>query len=169
MKEKFVVNLESERLKLRNYNESDDKFLINLWTNSKVTYYMGGPRSVEKMNEAVAEYLMNPYSEEYDLWILTLKETKEAIGHCGLLKKEIDGKEEVEVIYVIDKPFWKNGYASEVCSMLLQYARDERNLDRIVALINPSNKGSQKVAIKSGMNFEKKLLRENKEMHLYVY
>ena len=168
MNNRYEVHLESDRLLLRNMKSTDSKFFIDLWTNPDVTEFMGGPRDKGKMLDAVKEVLDDPYLEEYDLWILTEKESNQPIGHCGLLSKSVEGRDEVEVIYVIDKPYWGKGYASEICKMLISYAFEDKKLNRVIALINPKNKGSESVALKNGMNLEKEVLRDDKKMLLYV-
>lgn len=168
MNNRHEVYLESERLILRNMNESDREFFIKLWTNSEVTKYMGGPRDKDKMIEAVKEIMEDPYREEFDLWILIEKKSKLPIGHCGLLAKEIEERDEIEVIYVLDAPYWKMGYASEICKMLMNYAFIDKKIKRLVALINPENKGSEAVALKNGMILEKEVNREDKKKLLYV-
>jgi len=166
---KHIINLESDRLLLRNIQASDEELIVNLWMNPDVTKYMGGPRKREQMLEDVSENLENPFCEEYDLWPLIEKASNQLIGHCGLLSKEVDNQNEIEVIYVIDKPYWGKGYATEICGMLIEYAFNEKNLNRVIALIKPDNKGSEAVAIKNGMHLEKEVIRQgDTRMYLYV-
>lgn len=166
---KYVINLESDRLLLRNTEESDKDFIISLWTDSDVTKYMGDPREKSKMVEVVNEILSNPYAEEYDLWTLVEKTTNQPVGHCGLLLKDVEGKSEVEVIYVIDKSNWGKGYATEASQMLIKYAVHIKEFKKVIALIKPENKASEVVAIKNGMKLEKEVVRDNDTMmHLYI-
>lgn len=166
---KYIINLESDRLLLRNIQFSDKEFIINLWMNPDVTKYMGGPRERQQMLIAVNEILEDPFSDEYDLWSLIEKSSNQPVGHCGLLMKEVEGKKEIEVIYVIDKLYWGKGYATEVSKMLIAYAFNNKNLNRVIALIKPENKGSEVVAIKNGMHLEKEIVRQNNiKMYLYV-
>jgi RimJ/RimL family protein N-acetyltransferase len=46
------------------------------------------------------------------------------------------------------------GYATEACKRLLQFAFEETLLQEVVAVTDPENKASQKVLEKSGMVFE---------------
>jgi len=165
---KFEVNLETERLSIRNVIAGDKGFLLELWTNATVTKYMGGPRERANLTKGVDESIESPYEYEYDLWMLIEKETNKLIGHCGLLEKEVEGKNEIEVIYVIDDAYWGNGYATEIANSLIHYAFDDKGLNRVIALIKPDNVGSEKVAIKCGMTLEKEIIRaENTKMYLY--
>ncbi len=143
---KFEVNLETERLSIRNVIANDKSFLLKLWTNATVTKYMGGPREKENLSKGVDESIESPY--EYDLWTLIEKESNTAIGHCGLLEKEVEGINEIEVIYVIDDAYWGNGYATEIANSLIHYAFNDKGLNRVIALIKPDNIGSEKSSYK---------------------
>jgi len=169
VKKQYFMNLETERLLLRNIRASDKDFLIDLWTDADVTRYMGGPRDREQMRKDVAENLDDPFIEEYDLWPVIEKETDQPVGHCGLLMKEVEGKPEVEVVYVIDKRHWGKGYATEISKGLIDYAFDTKKLHRLIALIKPGNAGSGSVAKKAGMHLEKEVVRQSDiRMLLYV-
>ena len=164
----YIINIESDRLLLRNIQESDKEFIIDLWTNPDVTKYMGGPRKRDQMLDDVSENLENPFCEEYDLWPLIEKASNQLVGHCGLLLKEVEGRKEIEVIYVIDKPYWGKGYATEISKTLIEYAFSIKNIERVIALIKPENKGSEAVAIKNGMHLEKEVIRQN-DIRMYLY
>ncbi len=166
---KYIVNFESERLRIRNLKAEDVEGVISIWVDPDVTKYMGGPRKRNDLVEGFEEDLENPYKYEYDLWPIIEKSSDKLIGHCGLLEKEIEGRSEIEVIYVIKKEHWGNGYASEIANAFIEYAFTQKGLGRVVALIKPDNEGSEKVAHKCGMVFEKEIIRkENTKMKLYV-
>ena len=64
---------------------------------------------------------------------------------------------EVEVAYTIAQEYWRQGLASEAAQGILQYGFEKLNLSRLIYMIEPENIGSQKVAEKIGMSFEKKV------------
>ena len=53
---------------------------------------------------------------------------------------------------------WGQGYATEIGRALKRYAFEERGLGRIVALIEPENANSERVALKMGMTLEREEL-----------
>lgn len=111
----------------------------------------------------------NPTPDTYDLWPVIEKASSQLVGHCGLLDKEIDGKSEIELVYVIAKSAWGKGYATEMALALKQYAQEQMGLDRIVALIEPDNSASEGVALKVGLRFEREVVRPGgKVMKLYA-
>ena len=91
------------------------------------------------------------------LWATLLKENGAFIGRCGLLPWEIEGRDEVEVAYLIDKRYWGQGLATEAARAIRNLAFEKLNLSRLICLIDPDNAASQRVAQKIGMSLEKKV------------
>ena len=160
MKDTLII-LETKRLILRRQTESDVDPLVALWSNPQVTRYLGGPRDQQALRESFVQSALSPFSDEYDLWPVVEKESGTVIGHSGLLDKEVEGKTEVELVYVISPDRWGNGYATEIALGLTSYAFESLELDRIIALIEPENKASERVAIKLGMTYKSAITRSN--------
>ena len=93
--------LQTERLILRRMQTSDIPALLDLWSDPTVTKHLGGPREQEKLKANLEEDSIDPFANQYDLWPLIAKHSNEVIGHCGILNKEVDEKEEFEIIYVL--------------------------------------------------------------------
>lgn len=79
------------------------------------------------------------------------KATGAVIGHCGLLEKEIEGRSEIELVYVLAPGVWGRGYATEAGRAIKAYALASLGCDRLVALIHPDNPASERVAEKLGL------------------
>ncbi len=154
-----MMLLETRRLLLRSIQPSDLPFLVKLWSDPDVTRFMGGPRHTDELEKGFAEDLQNPTPGNYDLWPVLEKATGQPIGHCGLLDKEVDGVIEIELVYVIDRQAWGKGFASEIATALKNYAFENLKLSRLIALIEPDNGASERVAIKVGMTLEKETIR----------
>jgi ribosomal-protein-alanine N-acetyltransferase len=90
---------------------------------------------------------------------LVKKSSDQVIGHCGLLEKEVDGTDEIEVIYILKSSEWGKGYATEIAKAIIDYAFVKRKLERLIALIEPENAASEHVAVKIGMKLEKEVIR----------
>jgi len=157
--ERSLIILETERLTLRHQQASDVAFLVALWADPAVTRYMGGPRDRDWLQSVFEETARDPYAERYDLWPVIEKETGEVVGHCGLLDKEVEGKTEIELIYVLASAAWGKGYGTEIGRALKRYAFEEMGIGRLIALIDPENGASERVAAKVGMRLEKEVVR----------
>jgi len=117
----------------------------------------------------VREHATANNSDPVAIWCTTERSTGEVIGDCGLLKKEIDGKPEVEVFYLIAKRHHGNGFATEAAIAICEYAFTELGLSRVVALIDPKNLASIRVAEKASLSHERNVLRPSgKTMALFT-
>lgn len=143
---------------------SDVRFLVELWSDPEVTRYLGGPRDRGWLKTVFEETAQDPYAEEYDLWPVVERETGEVVGHCGLLEKEVEGELEVELTYVLAVSAWGKGYAAEIGEALKRQAFEERGIERLIALIEPENAASERVAVKVGMRFEREVVRSGREV-----
>jgi ribosomal-protein-alanine N-acetyltransferase len=162
------MQLVTKRFFVRSLKTEDVQALAKLWTDPDVTRFMGSPRDYEEVYEQLMEdaHLLPP--PKFDLWVVIEKATRDIIGHCGILDKDIDNNREFELVYVIDKPSWGKGYATEIATAIRNFAFHELGLNRIVSLIDPANQASSRVAIKVGLKYEKAVVRPgDKIMHLY--
>ena len=123
--------------------------LCAIWCDPAVTKFMGGPRDHQKVREALTEEL-NGTPETYTLWPVVEKTSGEVIGDCGLLEKEQDGQKDIELVYVIGSAHQRRGFGFEAASAIRDYAFGRLGLERLVALIEPSNTPSQRLAEKLG-------------------
>jgi ribosomal-protein-alanine N-acetyltransferase len=163
------MRIETDRSIIVSLQEVDLEPLAALWADPDVTYYMGGPRDYEEVLRTLREDAQANSPPVFDLWPVVEKKTGQIIGHCGILEKDIDGRNEHEVVYVLAKSAWGNGFATEVASALRDYAFDELGLKRVVALIDRDNLKSERVATKIGLGYEKDTVRPNgKVMWLFA-
>src|SRR5215216_7117773 len=87
----------------------------------------------------------------FGLWLLTLQGTGEFVGDCGLTPQQVDGVTEIEVGYHVRTCLQGRGLATEAAAACRDYARDVLKVDRLVAIIDPRNQPSQRVAEKLGL------------------
>jgi RimJ/RimL family protein N-acetyltransferase len=161
------MHLETERLILRGLQPSDIPALVQLWSDPDVTRFMGGPRDKDWLRDAFEGDLRNPSPSTYDdPWPVIEKPSSRLVGHCGLLAKDIDDQPEIELVYVFAKPAWGKGYATEVALALKEYAQGCLDLHRLVALVDPQNAASARVAEKAGLCFERKVVRPDGKVML---
>ncbi|MBM4426942.1 MAG: GNAT family N-acetyltransferase [Chloroflexi bacterium] len=151
--------LETERLILRHLVMEDLDELFILYSDSEIRkYFPEGVLSYEDTKEEL-EWHMNghPRHPELGLWATIHKETGKFIGRCGLQPWTLEGQDEVEIAYLLDKAFWKQGLATEAAQGILQYGFEQLNLSRLICMVDPENVASQKVAQRIGMSFEKRM------------
>lgn len=153
------MEIEKTRLRIRTMRAEDVVGLVHLWIDPKVTRFLGGPRRVGVLTADFEAYARTAETMPFECLPVEEKRTGRLIGQCALLKKEIDGAREIELVYVINAAEWGKGYATEAAAALARYALGELGLARLIALIHPENAASERVALKLGMRFEKETRR----------
>jgi RimJ/RimL family protein N-acetyltransferase len=87
----------------------------------------------------------------YGLWLLSLRDTGVFVGDCGLTPQQVDGVTEIEVGYHVRACLQGRGLGTEAAGACRDYARDVLEVDRLVAIIDPHNQPSQRVAENLGL------------------
>ena len=148
--------LETERLTLRQMRVEDAEFIFEL-VNEAAFIRNIGDKGVRTLDDA-RNYILNGPVASYakfgfGLYLVTLRATGEAIGICGLLKR--DSLEDVDVGFALLEKFRRKGFAYESVAAVMEYGRNALGLKRIVAITSPDNEDSMRVLEKIGLRFEK--------------
>ncbi len=161
--------VETGRLIVRPPEAADVEPLAALWCDPAATAYMGGPRNFDRVCESIREGRALSKEPRFDLWAVIEKATGDVVGHCGLLDKEIDGRPEIELIYVIAPRRWGRGYGTEAGEAIRNHGVITFACHRLAALIHPENLASKRVAEKLDFHFERAVERPHGLLHLYVF
>jgi len=165
-----MIVLQTPRLTLRHLERSDLPPLFELYRDPDVRRYLpDGTRTLEETREEL-EWFLHGHSRrpELGLWATVERASGAFLGRCGLLPWTIDGVEEVELAYLIDKARWGEGFATEAAHAIVAHARDALRLERLIALVTPGNDASARVAVKVGMAFEREHTDEYGLCHVYA-
>lgn len=100
----------------------------------------------------------------YGMWTVLTKEGT-VIGRAGISWRE--GFELPELGFVIGVPWQRQGYAYEVCSAILDYAKEELGLVRIQALVMEGNNQSEALCRKLGFDCVGSVELEGKPHNVY--
>ena len=87
----------------------------------------------------------------HGLWLVMRRDGSGPVGQVGLVVQEIDGEKLPEIGWMIHRPFWRLGYASEAALAVRTAAFGRFRYPRVISLIRPENVPSQGVARKLGM------------------
>lgn len=164
------MEVQTERLLIRSLAAEDAPALAAIWSDPDVTRFMGGPRDYEQTcRDLLSEAAESSTDPADTLYPVIERSSGRIVGHCSFLSKEIDGGAEKELIYVFARPAWGIGYATEAARALCTFAAQQLRLPRLVALIDPENRASARVAEKAGMRFWKQTIRPTgKRMQVYL-
>ena len=163
--------LETERLVLRRLSTDDAEFVLEHLNDPSFHRYIGdrGVRSVEQARQYLVDRVMASYEKfGFGIYLVELKDSREQIGTCGLLKRE--EMEDVEVGFALLPQYWSKGYALEAAQAVMEYGHQELGLERIVAIVNPGNSRSFKLLEKIGLRFDRmiRLSAEDAEIELFT-
>jgi ribosomal-protein-alanine N-acetyltransferase len=164
-----MIILETDRLVFRRLLPDDLDSLFALYCDADVRRYIpDAPRSYDETREEL-EWFLNghPKFPDLGLWATIHKASGRFIGRCGLLPWTIDGRQEVEVAYLLAKEYWGQGLGTEAARAIADYGFERLEFARLVCLIEPDNQASIRVATKIGMTFEKEGLDEKGPYLLY--
>lgn len=154
---------------LRHFEMGDLDALYELYRDPQVRrYFWDGTRTLEQTRDELEWFLRgHPDRPEFGLWAAVERDSGAFLGRCGLLPWVIDGRPEVELAYLIDKRRWGQGLATEASLGIIEYARRQLGLRRLICLIVPGNAASAAVATKVGMAFEREYTGEWGLCHIY--
>jgi ribosomal-protein-alanine N-acetyltransferase len=154
-----VTILETPRLVFRRLVPGDLDGLAAIYGDPEVRkYFPEGVLTAEETREELEWFLDgHPDDPRLGLWATIHKESGRLIGRCGLLLWDIAGRREVEIAYLLAKPWWGQGLGVEAARALVRHGFDQLGLPRLIALIDPENQASIRTAIKAGLAFEREI------------
>lgn len=148
--------IETERLVLRPFVR-EDIASVQFYADPEVMRYIpGGARDKSLLEERFRGQIDVRRADwarlGFGMWAIALRATGQVIGHCGL--QYLPDGSDVEVFYLLDKPFWNQGLGTEAAEATIRFGFERAGLKRIVALAMPDNIGSRRVMEKTGLRFE---------------
>ncbi len=146
--------LETPRLVLREMSLDDLDFVAAMLAHPEVMRYYPKCYSRDEAEVWIERQMRRYERHGHGLWLAIEKATGQPVGQVGLLIQHVRGVEEKEVAYLIHRPFWRRGFATEAGTAVRDYAFDVLGRQRVVALIRPENLPSIGVARKLGLKEE---------------
>ncbi len=160
--------LETPRLVLRELDPGDLDFVAAMLADPEVMRYWPRPYSREEAEAWVRRQRERYARDGYGYWLAVERATGRPVGQAGLLTMELDGVEEAALGYIIHRPFWRRGYATEATAATLDYAFGTLGKARVIAPIRPENEPSLAVARRLGMEPERRTVFAGFEHLIYV-
>jgi RimJ/RimL family protein N-acetyltransferase len=149
---------ETECLRLRALTLDDLTLIFETYTGDPVaTTYMAWPRAITPedgrpfLQGIAASFSGTPIASAQFSWAIYLKATGECIGGCGI---GADSESVAGGGYILNPRFWGQGYAAKAFGAVVDWARGQPNVQRIVATHHPDNPASGSVMRKVGMSFD---------------
>jgi RimJ/RimL family protein N-acetyltransferase len=144
--------LETPRLRLRELVAADAPFVLELLTDPDFVRHIGdrGVRDLDTAKTYIADGPQASYARHgHGLWLAELRDTGEAAGMCGLLRR--DHLDAPDLGYAWLPRFRGRGLAREAAAATLDHARDRLGMTRVLAIVSPGNDASCRLLEAVGM------------------
>jgi RimJ/RimL family protein N-acetyltransferase len=152
---------ESARLIVRQFDIADGEAMDGIFGDADVMFYGRGVQTQQWVREWLRRRQENYQTLGFGLWAVVEKSGREVIGYCGLSRfPDIGGLPEIEIGYRLARAHWGRGYATEAARAVRDYGFGTLSLPRLIALIDPANVASIRVAEKIGLQYEQDVLLE---------
>jgi ribosomal-protein-alanine N-acetyltransferase len=165
--------LETERLVLRNWQESDVNHYLVLSGDVGYNCFSRPGRflvhTAEEAKTKVRERMALFDERKLGKFPIFLRSTGEFIGTCGMDPFDLDGRPEVELGYRLCLKFWGQGYAKEAAAAMLGYGFSELKLSRIMAFALAQNKASLRILDQLGFRYLGDFLHADLAHRLYEF
>lgn len=148
-----IPGLQTAHLTLSPLQSTDAGVLHRIYQSDGVLRYFPNPAppSLESVQRFIAGQQSHWEKVGYGNWGLHLDHRQEIIGWAGL--QYLPELDETEVGFLLDRPFWGKGYATEAALASLQFGFEQIRLDHIIALVHPDNLASRRVIAKCGLAY----------------
>ena len=154
---------ETRRLILREMTLSDLPEL------NRICRENGLPETGEEEAGAYIRYMYGLY--QCGMWVVLEKESDRIIGRAGFGIADYLPEAELDLGYLIDTPYRRQGYGEEACRAVLDYGRDWLELQRISAYVEEENQVSVHLLEKLGFQRQREFLYRvsgrKKQMYRY--
>ena len=144
--------LRTKRLGFRPWSKSDLGLAMALWGDEKVTKLIGGPFSLEQIEERLSQEISNLKTYGVQYWPIFLLSNGEHLGCCGLRPYKVDQRI-YEIGVHIRPEHWGRGYASEASHAIIKYGFENLDATGLFAGHNPANEASRRVLEKLGFRY----------------
>jgi RimJ/RimL family protein N-acetyltransferase len=149
-----IPSLTTDRLRLRAFRAGDLDAFAAMRANPEVVRYLGtgrpsGPVEVWRM---MAGFLGQWALRGYGVWACEKIDGGAFIGAVGTYHP-LDWPEP-EIIYSLDPPFWRHGFATEAAEAARNWLFEHFPLPRAASFIRPDNFASKRVAERLGAVYE---------------
>jgi RimJ/RimL family protein N-acetyltransferase len=158
----FSVPIETDRLTLRRYVESDYDDLLRLQSNPDVArFLLYDARTPEQVKEALvgrmADVPMDTTDQALTLAVIE-RETGVHLGEVTLFVQSVEQRTG-ELGYVFHPESAGRGFATEAAVELLRLAFEELDMHRVIARLDARNTASSKLLQRLGLRQEAHFVR----------
>jgi RimJ/RimL family protein N-acetyltransferase len=147
--------LQTPRLLLRPWRQADREDFASMNADPEVMRFVGDGRPLDRVeSDRLLDRIECHWGEHrFGLWAVQPREGEELLGFCGLAIPSFlpEVLPAVEVGWRLRRDAWGQGYATEAAERSVQWGFEELGLERVIAIVDPRNVASLRVAEKLRM------------------
>jgi len=155
MKPLVPETIETERLRLRQYTIEDTDAVARMVGDPEVMKFLGGQTQTKSWEiwRSLAATLGHWVMRGYGSYGVEEKASGKLVGRIGLLNPV--GWPDLELAWTLERTAWGKGYATEAAGAVGRAAVAHLKPERLISLIHPDNRASQRVAERLGATRER--------------
>jgi RimJ/RimL family protein N-acetyltransferase len=161
---------ETSRLQIRELTVDDAEFVLALVNEPSFLTHIGD-KGVHSLDDARRFILDGPWKRNQKpgcgQFAVELKTDGTPIGVCGLLYR--DSLDLTDIGFAFLPAHWRQGFACEAATAVMDYGRSTLGIKRIVALTSKENLASIALLEKLGMKFERMVEMSENDTGTAVY
>lgn len=152
-----MIILETTRLILREFEDTDLDALLKINQDKNVMAYFPGTQNLEQTQNFIKKVKQHFSEHGYSLYAVELRNTGEYIGFVGLLNATFKAHftPATEIGWRIAYKHWGKGYATEAAKAILHYAFTDLKIAEVVSFTSKTNIKSRRVMEKIGLIYKR--------------
>lgn len=155
-----MFGLETERLTIRPWNEEDRPALVEITSDGEVMRYLSqaGGWDEQKVTEFLERQTRNLGDDGVCMGATIEKATGRLVGIAGI--QRLGTTEDFEIGWIFSRDAWGRGFATEAGRAARDHVLEVMRKPRVVAIIDPENVASKRVAERLGMAYDRRVTGE---------
>ena len=150
-----MIEIRTPRLLLRSWHDDDLAPMADINADPRVMHWIddGSVRDLDQTAGDIERWEEEWDEEGFGLFAIELLASGELIGFTGLSVPEFlpEVMPAVAISWRIGSQFWGQGYASEAAHATLEFALQDRGLDRVISINRVGDNASENISRKLGM------------------
>jgi len=162
-----MIRFKTKRLIIRDIEEKDLMFLLSIYTEKQNMRYISSGKYDWTLNELKEKYkaINKDYCNGFGIFTVEIKGNGIIIGEAGLFNS-FGNSDILELGYIIDQDFWKQGFGTELCKGLIHYAFTTLKVQKVVARMYTENSASVRLSEKAGMTRTESGITDNYKTYI---
>ena len=149
-----MVALETERLLIRQFELSDDDFVLRLLNEESFLNFIGdkGVRTLKDARHNLRDGHLASYAAHgFGLFLVAEKFAGDSVGMCGLLKRDNHYRPDIGFAFLSE--FQSKGCAYESAEAVMAFGHGRLKIGTIVGFVDPDNDRSIRLLERLGLHF----------------